>query len=103
MPDRRLEVFHTVGKLLSFTKAAEELNMTQPAVTFQVRQLEETFGTRLFDRAHNKVSLTRAGDEVFAYSVRILGLYNEMQESIRALTGDNICTVVVGARNTIAE
>ena len=41
MSDRRLQVFYTVARLLSFTKAAEELHMTQPAVTFQVRQLEE--------------------------------------------------------------
>jgi len=61
MSDRRLKVFHTVAKLLSFTKAAEALHMTQPAVTFQVRQLEEYFNTRLFDRTHNKVSLTPTG------------------------------------------
>ena len=60
--DRRLKVFHTVARLLSFTKAAEELHMTQPAVTFQVRQLEEYFNTRLFDRTHNKVNLTPAGE-----------------------------------------
>ena len=47
MADRRLQVFYTVAKLLSFTKAAETLHMTQPAVTFQVRQLEEYFNTRL--------------------------------------------------------
>ncbi|MEE9302881.1 MAG: LysR family transcriptional regulator, partial [Thiotrichaceae bacterium] len=43
MSDRRLQVFHTVAKLLSFTKAADQLHMTQPAVTFQIRQLEEQF------------------------------------------------------------
>ncbi|MDM7322254.1 MAG: LysR family transcriptional regulator, partial [Gammaproteobacteria bacterium] len=47
MADRRLKVFYTVARLLSFTKAAEALHMTQPAVTFQVRQLEEHFDTRL--------------------------------------------------------
>ena len=50
MADRRLQVFHAVAKHLSFTKAAEALFMTQPAVTFQIRQLEEHFNTRLFDR-----------------------------------------------------
>ncbi|MEM7207405.1 MAG: LysR family transcriptional regulator [Pseudomonadota bacterium] len=103
MSDRRLEVFFTVARLLSFTKAAEELNMTQPAVTFQVRQLEETFGTRLFDRAHNKVSLTDAGEQVFGFSERILNLYNEMNESINSLTGNDSGTVVIGASTTIAE
>jgi len=61
MADRRLKVFNTVARLLSFTKAAEALHMTQPAVTFQVRQLEEHFDTRLFDRTHNRVTLTDVG------------------------------------------
>ena len=72
MADRRLQVFHTVARLLSFTKAAESLHMTQPAVTFQVRQLEETFTTRLFDRTHNRISLTDAGMRVYEYADKIL-------------------------------
>ena len=51
MADRRLQVFHTVARLLSFTKAAEELHMTQPAVTFQVRQLEEQYDDDLLNSA----------------------------------------------------
>ena len=61
MADRRLQVFHAVAKHLSFTKAAEALFMTQPAVTFQVRQLEEQFNTRLFDRTQGRITLTAAG------------------------------------------
>ena len=60
MADRRLQVFFTVAKQLSFTKAAEQLFMTQPAVTFQVKQLEEQFNARLFDRSHGKIALTPA-------------------------------------------
>ncbi len=56
MADRRLQVFHAVAKQLSFTKAAEVLFMTQPAVTFQIKQLEEHFNTRLFDRGHGRIS-----------------------------------------------
>ena len=62
MADRRLQVFYTVAKQLSFTKAAELLYMTQPAVTFQVKQLEEHFNTRLFERSHSKITLTPAGE-----------------------------------------
>ena len=58
MADRRLQVFATVARLLSFTKAAEALHMTQPAVTFQIRQLEDYFNTRLFDRTHNRIEVT---------------------------------------------
>ena len=79
MADRRLQVFHTVANLLSFTKAAESLHMTQPAVTFQVRQLEEYFNTRLFDRTHNRISLTEAGKRVNEYAARIFDLYGQMK------------------------
>ncbi len=64
---RRLQVFSAVATLLSFTKAANALHMTQPAVTFQVRQLEESFNCKLFVRAHNKVSLTNEGQIMVGY------------------------------------
>jgi DNA-binding transcriptional LysR family regulator len=103
MADRRLQVFHTVARLLSFTKAAESLHMTQPAVTFQIRQLEEYFNTRLFDRTHNRISLTEAGEKVYEYSDQILGLYREMDNEIRLLTGEIIGVLVIGASTTVAE
>ncbi len=77
--------------------------MTQPAVTFQIRQLEEYFNTRLFDRTHNRISLTETGERVFGYSDRIIALYNEMDNEVRKLTGDVIGVLVVGASTTIAE
>ncbi len=103
MSDRRLKVFHTVARLLSFTKAAEALHMTQPAVTFQVRQLEEYFNTRLFDRTHNKVSLTPAGEKVSEFAERIFDLYAEMENSVRDLTGEISGALTIGASTTIAE
>ncbi len=103
MSDRRLKVFHTVARLLSFTKAAEELHMTQPAVTFQVRQLEEYFNTRLFDRTHNKVNLTAAGERVSEFAERIFDLYAEMENSVRDLTGEISGSLTIGASTTIAE
>jgi len=103
MADRRLHVFYSVARLLSFTKAAETLHMTQPAVTFQVRQLEEHFNTRLFDRTHNKISLTEAGEKVYEYAERIFQLYNEMENSVRELTGEISGVLILGASTTIAE
>ena len=103
MADRRLKVFHTVARLLNFTKAADALHMTQPAVTFQIRQLEEHFNTRLFDRTHNRVSLTEAGQRVYAYADRIFELYDEMENTIREITGDISGVVTLGASTTIAE
>lgn len=103
MADRRLQVFHTVARLLSFTKAAETLHMTQPAVTFQVRQLEEYFNTRLFDRTHNRISLTEAGARVFQYSDKIFELYGEMENAVREMTGEISGSLTIGASTTIAE
>ncbi|MDZ7802453.1 selenium metabolism-associated LysR family transcriptional regulator [Thiohalophilus sp.] len=103
MADRRLQVFQTVARLLSFTKAAEELHMTQPAVTFQVRQLEEQFNTRLFDRTHNRISLTDAGQRVYECANRIFELYAEMDNAVRELTGDVSGVLIIGASSTIAE
>lgn len=103
MADRRLQVFYTVAKLLSFTKAAETLHMTQPAVTFQVRQLEEHFNTRLFDRTHNRVTLTEAGRKSYEYAEEIFELYAEMENSVKKLTGDVSGILTLGASTTIAE
>lgn len=103
MSDRRLQVFHAVAGVLSFTRAAELLNMTQPAVTHQIRQLEADFDTRLFDRENNRISLTAAGEQVLEYANQIIGLYGEMHESVKSLTGDTSGLVTLGASTTIAE
>jgi len=103
MADRRLQVFHAVAKQLSFTKAAEILFMTQPAVTFQIKQLEEHFNTRLFDRGHGRIALTPAGDLVLTYAERILGLSSEMDVRLAEMTGEISGSLLVGASTTIAE
>lgn len=103
MADRRLQVFHTVARLLSFTKAAQTLHMTQPAVTFQVRQLEEHFNTRLFDRTHNRISLTDAGRRVCESADRIFELYAEMENAVRGIAGQIGGVLTIGASTTIAE
>ncbi|TQV65259.1 MAG: LysR family transcriptional regulator [Halothiobacillaceae bacterium] len=103
MADRRLKVFYTVARLLSFTKAAEALHMTQPAVTFQVRQLEEYFDTRLFDRTHNRVTLTDVGRVVYEVAERIFEHYDEMERRVREMTGERGGSLNIGASMTIAE
>jgi DNA-binding transcriptional LysR family regulator len=103
MADRRLQVFHAVAKHRSFTKAAETLFMTQPAVTFQVKQLEEQFNARLFERGHGQISLTGAGQMVFEYAERILSLSSELDARMKDLTGQMAGTLLVGASMTIAD
>ena len=103
MADRRLQVFHAVAKHLSFTKAAEALFMTQPAVTFQIRQLEEHFNTRLFDRAHGRISLTPAGPMALEYAERILALSAELDTRLKEMSGQVAGPLLIGASTTIAD
>jgi DNA-binding transcriptional LysR family regulator len=103
MSDRRIQVFHAVAKHLSFTKAAEALFMTQPAVTFQIRQLEEEFNTRLFDRRRGRVTLTAAGAIALEYSEGIVALSAELKTRMKELGGAIGGPLLVGASATLAD
>jgi len=86
----------------SFTRAAETLFMTQPAVTFQIKQLEEQYNTRLLDRGHGRVTLTPAGELVLAYAERILELSEEMEARVGELTDELSGVLHLGSSTTIA-
>jgi DNA-binding transcriptional LysR family regulator len=103
MADRRLQVFHAVAKHLSFTKAAEALCMTQPAVPAQIRQLEDHFNTRLFDRGHGRISLTAAGNVALEYVERILEVTAELDDRLQGMSGQLAGPLLVGASTTIAD
>jgi DNA-binding transcriptional LysR family regulator len=103
MSDRRLQVFNAVAKHRSFTKAADALCMTQPAVTFQIHQLEDHFNARLFDRASGRIALTPAGVIALEYVQEILALYAELDARVRELSGQTIGPLTIGASTTIAE
>ncbi len=102
MADRRLQIFHAVARYGSFTRAAEYLYMTQPAVTFQIKQLEEHFNTRLFERGHGRVSLTQAGEVVLAYAEKILDITEELESRVAEMTEELSGGLNIGASTTIA-
>lgn len=79
---RRLKVFRAVARSGSFTQAALELGMTQPAVSFQVKQLEDELQVRLIDRSTRDLKLTPAGERVLAYADQMVGLQEAMQREI---------------------
>jgi DNA-binding transcriptional LysR family regulator len=103
MADRRLQVFHAVAKHLSFTKAADALFMTQPSVTFQIKQLEEYFNTRLFDRAQGRITLTPAGRIALDYAERILALSAELDARLKDVSGQAGGSLLIGGSMTIGE
>lgn len=103
MLDFRLKVFRTVAEKLNFTVAAETLFLTQPAVTLQIKTLEQELGVKLFDRTGGKVSLTQAGIVLLEYSKKIADLYNEAETAIGNLIGEERGKLVLGASTTIAQ
>lgn len=88
-----------IAELKSFTRAGEELCITQPTVSKQVVDLERYFGVRLIDRTKRQVSLTRAGEILFRYGRDFLALKKETVEAMEAFKGLKKGTVVVGASN----
>jgi len=87
MADRRLRVFHAVAQQKSFTKAARELKMTQPAVTFHIKQMEAEYKVKLFNRMPNKTVLTEAGKKLLVFVERIFVTYSEMVQAVSDITG----------------
>lgn len=84
---RQLTLFEAVARHLSFTRAAEELHLSQPAVSMQVRQLEESAGLPLFEKLGKSIHLTEAGREMFNYSRNIGQQLQELDEVFEGLKG----------------
>ncbi len=84
---RQLKVFEAVARHLSFTQAAQELHLTQPAVSMQIKQLEEETGLPLFEQLGKKVFLTQAGEEMYHYSRTIAHELSEAEEVLEQLKG----------------
>ena len=84
---RQLRVFEAVARNLSFSRAAEELHLTQPAVSMQIKQLEESAGLPLFEQMGKKIFLTEAGREMFHYARAIAGQLAEAEAVLNELKG----------------
>ncbi len=89
--------FYEVAVHKSFTLAAEKLYRTQPAISTQVRILEEELGEKLFDRIGKKVCLTQAGEILLPYAERLLNLHNEAKLAITELNATPKGKILIGA------
>ncbi len=84
---RQLRVFASVARHLSFVRAAEELGLTPPAVSMQIKELETEVGLPLFDRSSRKVSLTMVGEYVLAYTQRVLAAMRDAEDMVARFRG----------------
>lgn len=101
--DQHLEVFIVVAERRSFSKAAEDLHMTQPAVSQYIRIFEESIGTKLLERTNKYVHLNRAGEIVFHHAKEITGLYTNMQNLVDDLVNKVAGPLTIGASYTFGE
>ncbi len=98
---RQLRVFEAVARQLSYTRAAEELHLTQPAVSMQVRQLEDEIGLPLFEKLGRQICLTGAGTELHHYSRSINRSLQEMEEVMESLKGVSRGRLLVAVASTV--
>lgn len=98
---RQLKVFERVARRLSFTRAAEELFLTQPAVSMQIKQFEESVGLPLFERLGKKIYLTRAGEELYRLSRTISQQLEEAEALVEELKGTEGGRLLVAVANTV--
>lgn len=103
MIDTRLKVFRSVATNLSFTKASQELFISQPAITKHIQELEKEYNVRLFDRMGNRIQLTRAGQIMLEHANRILKGYQQLEFSINALHANAKGELRIGASTTISQ
>ncbi|MDB5197464.1 MAG: transcriptional regulator [Flaviaesturariibacter sp.] len=103
MSDFRLEVFYTVARRLSFTKAAAELFISQPAVTKHVHELEDQYGTKLFERSGNQVRLTAAGRLLLQHAEEVFAVYRSLEAKMASLNHREQGLLRLGASTTIAQ
>jgi DNA-binding transcriptional LysR family regulator len=101
LPPNQLRTFLRVARRLSFTRAAEELYLTQPAVSAHIRKLERAVGAPLFEQIGRRVSLTTAGQVLRGYAERMLALEDELRGALA--DASDLCqgSLAIGTSTTI--
>ncbi len=100
MDVRDLQVFLSVAKHLNYTRAGEEVNLSQPSVSVRMRQLERELDTNLFDQLGKRIALTEAGELLVPYATRVIAAMNDARYAIDELQGLERGSLRIGASTT---
>lgn len=100
---RQLEVFEAVARLGGYTRAAESLHLSQPAVSMQIKQLENTIGLPLFEQVGKKVFLTEAGREMYTYAQIIQHKLTEAEAVLEQLKGGQSGKLAISVASTASH
>lgn len=103
MFDFRLKVFYTVAQRLNFTRAANELFISQPAVTRHIREIEQYYHCKLFERSGNTIQLTPQGKILAGYAEKIFSMYKELEAELSFLNEKHHGFLKVGASTTASQ
>lgn len=103
MENFRLKVFRVVASHLNFSRAAEELLLTQPAVTQQIKALEDEYGVSLFDRSGGRITLTPSGQALLPYALKMQEISKEAQIAVANASGKLGGQLGLGASQTIGQ
>ncbi len=95
-----LKLFHTVAKYSSYKKASEILHISQPALSIQIKKLEQQINSKLFFKAGNKIQLSDCGTMLFSYTSKIFVIMEEMERNISNLSEYVGGTIAFGGSNT---
>jgi len=101
MDVRQLRYFIAVAEELSFTRAAERLNLSQPPLSFQIQALETSLAVKLFNRTSRQVELTAAGASMLTHAKAILDLMHRARDEARAIDAGHVGTIEIGATGSI--
>ncbi len=99
----QLSIFNVVARVGNITKAAAELDISQPAVSLQIKQLERSLRTTLVIRLRTGIELTDTGEAVYRYAKRIFSLADEMRHAIQDIEGLNVGRLIIGSSSTPGE
>jgi DNA-binding transcriptional LysR family regulator len=103
MENFRLKVFRVVAGHLNFSRAAEELLLTQPAVTQQIKALEDEYGVPLFDRSGGRITLTPSGQALLPYAEKLKEISEEAYTAVANASGKHGGQLTLGASQTIGQ
>lgn len=96
---RHMRIFVSVYRHSNITKAAAELHLAQPSVSLSVKELEEYYGIRLFERIGRRIYPTQSGSEFYGYALHIVSLFEEMEQKVK--NWDALGTLRIGASISI--
>lgn len=101
--DFRLKVFLEVAEHLSFTRAAKELYISQPAISKHIQELEAAYQVQLFNRQNGRITLTHQGEIFKGHAQEIIQKYEELSNTMQMLSGSFSGEIKIGASTTIAQ